>query len=290
MAKRRKRSGPPRSLTLPLTNHQGGQSIVASCYDSESIFREKYPGSAGNIRALKTLGATVLFGIDATKLHEETRLQGREKPFDRIVFNFPHSGSAGSTKESVASNQELLQGYFVSASLIVEAKGQVHLTLRDTHFYQSWEMPKQAEDGNLYLIHKEPFQADLFVGYEVARTASSELMRQAPSTDDAFIYCFALSSKHPRRCGIEEEKLPEGEESASLKRKRPLKKKKLSTDASFDCHHCGVKMATQAKWNGHINSPKHSKALKAAKKATNLQKQTKPPKKKAKKASEKASS
>ena len=116
------------------------------------MFREKYPSSAGNIRALRSLNATVLFNVDATNLHEEERLLSRDTPFDRIVFNFPHSGAEGSTQESILSNQQLLQGYFVSASLLIRPQGQVHLTLRNTTFYQSWEMPTQASLAKLSLV------------------------------------------------------------------------------------------------------------------------------------------
>lgn len=87
--------------------------------------------------------------MDATKLHLESRLTSLGKPFDRIVFNFPHSGAEGSTKESIQSNQELLQGYFVSSSLIIQPKGQIHLTLRKTTFYENWEMPQIAELADL---------------------------------------------------------------------------------------------------------------------------------------------
>lgn len=254
------------SFSLSLASFLGGKNIVCTCYDSEQIFRSKYPSSAGNIRALRNLEATVLFRVDATQLHSEQRLTKlQEAGYDRIVFNFPHTGAAGSTPESIQSNQELLQGFFVSASLILQPQGQIHLTLRDTPFYQSWKMPEQAEKADLSFVMKDSFQAELFVGYECARTASSELMRQAPSTEEAFTYCFALAPEHPR--------YPSTQAQVGEKRKRPKKKKK-KTEAkitpeqanNFFCEHCQVKFASQAKWNGHVNSPRHSKAVKAAKK------------------------
>ena len=130
----------------------------------------------------------------------------------------------------------------------------------------------------LLLCRKERFQAELFVGYECARTASSELMRQAPSTEEAFTYCFSLAPEHPRY---------PGQAQVGEKRKRPPKKKKKKAEAkktpeqanNFFCEHCQVKLASQAKWNGHVNSPRHSKAVKAAKKNKNLQTNSQPAKK-----------
>ena len=94
--------------------------------------------------------------MDATKLDEDKRLSNDDSlPFDRVIFNFPHTGVEGSTIESIKSNEQLLFGYFTSASQIINPLGQIHLTLRDTTFYQSWNMPEQAKLANLSLIKYE---------------------------------------------------------------------------------------------------------------------------------------
>lgn len=58
------------------------------------------------MKACKTARVTVQHGIDAGQLH----LQFGARSFDRIVFNFPHTG-----KHTVDSNRTMLRGLFKSA-------------------------------------------------------------------------------------------------------------------------------------------------------------------------------
>lgn len=97
-------------------------------------------------------------------------------------------------------------------------------------------------------------------------------MRQAPSTEAAFTHCFSLSNDHPRNTGLI------SPETNLKKRKQRPKKKKKSEGNNFKCDVCNVSCSSQGKWNGHINSAKHSKNVKQAKKQNPTQ-QTKPPKK-----------
>lgn len=72
-------------------------------------------------------------------------------PFERIVFNFPHTGSPGSTKASVASNQALLTKFFASAQQFLAPAGEIHVTLRLTPFYERWKIASCAEAAGLRL-------------------------------------------------------------------------------------------------------------------------------------------
>ena len=99
-------------------------------------------------------------------------------------------------------------------------------------------------------------------------------MRQAPSTENAFQYFFELGPEHSRAVN----------KNTSLKkrkRRESIKKKKKPTQntetKSLFCKVCNIQCANQSKFNGHINSPKHSKNLKKAK-----QQNQQPPKKKRK--------
>jgi len=59
--------------------------------------RKKFSKVESNITGLKSLGATVLHGIDVKTMKLHTDLKNRR--FDRIVFNFPHAGFKGKEYE-----------------------------------------------------------------------------------------------------------------------------------------------------------------------------------------------
>ena len=108
-----------------------------------------------------------------------------------------------------------------------------------------------------------------YPGYDVARTASGELQRKAPSTEDAYTYCFKLAKSHSRISEINEQLSAEKQKEKQKKMSDPLQKKFSCVVCEFAC--VGVK-----RWNGHINSPKHSKSVKEAKKAGKLPAALKP--------------
>lgn len=69
----------------------GHHNIISTFFDSEGVVNAKYRTARDNIRLLREK-STVLFGVDATKLHEHSALSGRK--FDVIVFTFPHTGQS----------------------------------------------------------------------------------------------------------------------------------------------------------------------------------------------------
>jgi len=70
--------------------HLPPQSVTATAYDSEEECLAKYPDAQEKIGALRARGVNVLFGVDATKLEKVSQLKG--KRWDKVVWNFPHSG------------------------------------------------------------------------------------------------------------------------------------------------------------------------------------------------------
>lgn len=61
-------------------------------YATDALIR-KYKKAKSNLGKLKKLGASLLHGVDATRMkyHPDLRVQ----KFDRIIFNFPHAGFHG---------------------------------------------------------------------------------------------------------------------------------------------------------------------------------------------------
>jgi 25S rRNA (uracil2634-N3)-methyltransferase len=79
----------PSTLTTSL-EFLPSANVTATAYDTEEECYTKYPDARENVAALKSKGAEVLFGVDATRLERTPRLKGRR--WDRVVWNFPHAG------------------------------------------------------------------------------------------------------------------------------------------------------------------------------------------------------
>jgi 25S rRNA (uracil2634-N3)-methyltransferase len=177
------------SFSLSLVLATGGSNVTATTFDTRSELFEKYASAPSTVRSLRQAGATVLHGIDATRLDE---FDWEGEKFDRIVFNFPHIG--GATKEDLLLNQALLREFFSSSTELLNGPvAEVHVSLRTTMFYNSWDVTKQGMAAG-YKLHKtKPFRADLFLRYENQRTKGDHqghLVREAPSTEGAKTYCF----------------------------------------------------------------------------------------------------
>ncbi|KAH7338577.1 hypothetical protein B0J17DRAFT_657689 [Rhizoctonia solani] len=89
-------------------------SITATAYDSESECLSKYPDAQSHISALRSAGATVLFGVDARHLDKTFPLKA-SKQWDKVVWNFPHVGlSIADQDRNIAANQSTLLGFLAS--------------------------------------------------------------------------------------------------------------------------------------------------------------------------------
>lgn len=71
---------------IPPTN------ITATAYDLEVDCYTKYPGAKVIVEEVRQSGVQILFGVDATKLEKVYALNG--KKWDKIVWNFPHTGES----------------------------------------------------------------------------------------------------------------------------------------------------------------------------------------------------
>ncbi|XP_039170861.1 heavy metal-associated isoprenylated plant protein 41-like [Eucalyptus grandis] len=68
-------------------------NMTATSLDHYDALIRKYEKAKSNLGKLKKLGASLLHGVDATKLKYHPDLRVRK--FDRIIFNFPHAGFLG---------------------------------------------------------------------------------------------------------------------------------------------------------------------------------------------------
>ncbi|GAA5875164.1 hypothetical protein JCM1840_007269 [Sporobolomyces johnsonii] len=142
------------SLLLPLSTASASSSstpppqpiitpslLLCTSYDALPVALEKYPDLMSHVEPLRAAGATVLFGVDGTKLDEnkevlqfaglggkgkskgkgkEIALEEEGAGFDKIVFNFPHVGQ-GITDQArnIRVNQTLLLEFYRSASQVL---------------------------------------------------------------------------------------------------------------------------------------------------------------------------
>ncbi|KAL8739328.1 MAG: hypothetical protein Q9181_000059 [Wetmoreana brouardii] len=146
------------------TNHNCC-SLLATCYDSVSVLKEKYPQSTTYIQELEAaakddedVDVKVLYGVDATKLGRSGAGGGgkevRSGGFDRVVFNFPHVG--GLTKDvnrQVRYNQ-----------------GTIVVTIFEGDPYSLWNIRDLARHVGLKVGRSFKFQAEAYPGYKHART------------------------------------------------------------------------------------------------------------------------
>ncbi|QRV80149.1 25S rRNA (uridine-N(3))-methyltransferase [Ceratobasidium sp. AG-Ba] len=115
-------------LQHPSLPHLPPSNITATAYDTEDECLSKYPDASAHISSLRNAGATVLFGVDATKL-EKTFKKGER--WDKVVWNFPHVGMGiADVDRNVVANQKVLLGFLKSVANVLERGVVVELNAR----------------------------------------------------------------------------------------------------------------------------------------------------------------
>ncbi|KJE91438.1 hypothetical protein CAOG_02572 [Capsaspora owczarzaki ATCC 30864] len=98
------------------------------------------------------------------------------RQFDRVIFLFPHTGVEFSQEsgytESIQSNQDLLYNFFRAAACrLRRPNGQIHVVLKITEPYFSWDIATQAKkSGKLRLKTCIPFDEQCYPGYRHQKT------------------------------------------------------------------------------------------------------------------------
>jgi len=214
--------------------------LIATTYDSQEQCIEKYSKLANRSRSvLQQEGAIVYHDVDATNLQEsfpdrvleslsshqfrrqmkkrfgtDKPLAARLWPFDRIIFNFPHSG-----EQRVHINRELLRAFFVSARAhltppqlrsdglpINGTGGKVVVTLKKGKPYDGWNLPMQAAQGLFELETSFVFDGTKFEGYSHQTTNPEHNVAVAEDTR-AYVYVFAPTDIGWAMAAAENEKL-----------------------------------------------------------------------------------
>jgi 25S rRNA (uracil2634-N3)-methyltransferase len=175
-------------------------SLVATSYESKASIVKVYPGIQDTISELESLGTTICFKVDATKLKAtlpETAIQS----FDRIVWNFPCSAVAkgqDGQNEEMEYNKGLVRDFVTNARHILKSHGQLHLNHKTKPPFNQWNLDEVAVEScqddsdsdspNVYYRGRVVFDRFLLPPY-VPRKA---LHHKSFPAHDACTYVFGL--------------------------------------------------------------------------------------------------
>lgn len=148
------------SLALVRAYRERIQLTASTLLDAKSL-AATYSNTQKVLSELEEWGATIVFQLDATQLHRNSRVDNN---YDLIIFHHPHLGAlqnSPSETEHALRHYRLLCHYFHAASQCICDDGQVHVCLCGTQA-QTWRMNEAAENQSLVnageLTTQSPFQ------------------------------------------------------------------------------------------------------------------------------------
>ncbi|XP_057765397.1 heavy metal-associated isoprenylated plant protein 41-like [Salvia miltiorrhiza] len=148
-------------------------NIVATSLDSYDVLLNKYKSAKDNLVSLGNLGASLLHGVDATKMMTHPQLQ--YKKFHRIIYNFPHAGFQKREDHPVMlmMHRELVRGFLLNASSMLDFDGEIHVRHKTTALFDRWKIEDLGSDCSLVCIAQDEFRIEDYPGYNNKRGSSS---------------------------------------------------------------------------------------------------------------------
>jgi 25S rRNA (uracil2634-N3)-methyltransferase len=193
------------TFSLAMARLLGGK-VVATSYESKASLIQVYPGIKQTITELESLGVTICYQVDATRLKETLPETVKEFQFDRIVWNFPCSavgkGQDGQN-EAMESNKALVQDFVANGRHLLKPQGQFHLNHKTKPPFNQWNIEEVAvekcqddndnDSPNVYYLGRVVFDRFLFPPY-VPRKA---LHHKSFPSHDACTFVFGLEREGP---------------------------------------------------------------------------------------------
>ncbi|XP_051128270.1 heavy metal-associated isoprenylated plant protein 41-like [Andrographis paniculata] len=144
-------------------------NIVTTSLDTYDDLLRKYPYASENLAMLGALGASLMHGVDATKMSNLDCL--RWKRFHRIIFNFPHAGFLGKedSPDLIKKHRELVRGFLMNASRMLWPNGEIHINHKITLPFSHWKIEDLAPECSLTFIGADMFRIKDYPGYENKR-------------------------------------------------------------------------------------------------------------------------
>ncbi|KGN44113.1 hypothetical protein Csa_016117 [Cucumis sativus] len=129
----------------------------------------RYKNARLNLTILNGLGASVLHGVDATKMKYHTDLHMRK--FDRIIFNFPHAGffGRGDSHLMIRMHNRLVRHFVKNASRMLRVNGEIHVDHKTKPPFSDWNIVQLAYQNSLTLIGCADFNIQDYPGYHNKR-------------------------------------------------------------------------------------------------------------------------
>ena len=156
------------SFTISLTGMDRivPSRLTATTFETEKELAEM---ARANAKELRSMGMTVLHGVDATDL---AATFGSQR-FDTIVFQFPNAGSRDSV-EGHTANFILVRDFLISAAKQLVYSGQVLISAIDSPYYVgSFQFEEAAEVAGFLPPKVYAFDPDQFPDYEHTMTHQS---------------------------------------------------------------------------------------------------------------------
>ncbi|PKU59882.1 uncharacterized protein At4g26485-like [Dendrobium catenatum] len=156
---------------------------------------EKHWTATIHLDELKSLGCTLLHGINVENMHEDRFLKAQR--FDRIIFNFPHAGHylglRDTHEEAILRNKKLLCDFFNSARCLLSENGEIHVSHRDDYPFNNWNIRGSAKERGLTLKEKVEFHKKDYPGYQNKRGSGTRSNRAFPLGNKSFTFKFSMN-------------------------------------------------------------------------------------------------
>ncbi|KAL0922656.1 hypothetical protein M5K25_006658 [Dendrobium thyrsiflorum] len=173
------------------------KNMIATSYDNLDQLLEKHSTATIHLDELKRLGCTVLHGINVKYIWVDSFL--KVKRFDRIIFNFPHAGHYLGFRESddelILMHKKLVCNFFSRARCLLSENGEIHVTHRDDHPYNNWEIRDSAKQRGLILKEMVKFQKEDYPGYENKRGGDIRSNETFSLGNECFTSKFCLNTR-----------------------------------------------------------------------------------------------
>lgn len=151
------------SLSLANINKINPRNLTATTFEDQNDLSDS---AVKNSNKLKFLGASIIYGVDATNL---AKTFGSRR-FDTIVFQFPHAGSRKPV-EGHNPNFILVRDFLISARSQLSRDGMVLISaVNNPHYQGAFHFDEVAMEAGFQEPLVYPFSPSSFPVYEHTMT------------------------------------------------------------------------------------------------------------------------